>query len=310
VSFSSDQQFPARFTLRQKPAFRQDYEAMNPDETVVLRTYAGETAASIAASRLGAEGIEAHIHKDDCGGAYPSLQMAGGVRLLVKPEDLKDAEKILNEMDAEDSEEVEEEEQPEDRKRTRSNPIVLFGLFLLGLAIGYFLSPELTDRSTYTGVIKSERYADGKAAVWTHYVNGQVVRVEEDRNHDGKPDAWFVYVAGKLHTSTYDNNFDGKPDSWITYKDRFTWVEKIDTDFDGKPDATIFYVNGLKQRVDWHPNDSANIERREIYEHDVLKKAYVDTDGDGIFDQEITYDRYERPIAKDKCWIPSYSNRQ
>ncbi len=94
---------------------------MNPDKAVVLRTFANEVGANIAASSLGCQGIETHIQKDDCGGAYPSLQMAGGVRLLVKPEDLEDAEKILNEMEAEDSGEAEQLEQHEDRKTTKSS---------------------------------------------------------------------------------------------------------------------------------------------------------------------------------------------
>ena len=89
---------------------------MNLDKAVVLRTYASEAIASIAHSRLGFEGIEAYIQKDDCGGAYPSLQMAGGVRLLVKPEDLEDAREILNEMEAEESGKgVRESEQEEGR---------------------------------------------------------------------------------------------------------------------------------------------------------------------------------------------------
>jgi Putative prokaryotic signal transducing protein len=275
----------------------------NLDSIVVVRTYANEAEASIAASRLGSEGIEAHIQKDDCGGAYPALQMSGGVRLLVNHEDLEDAEKILNAMQVEDSGEVEQPEQQENCKRPKSSPILLIGLFLLGLAAGYFLSPELTNRSTYTGVIRRDRNGDGKPGTIYHYVDGQLARVEEDRNYDGKPDAWLKYVTDKLRTGEYDNNFDGKPDVWATYKDRFNFVEKYDTDFDGKPDATNFYVNGLKQRVDWHPNDSAIIVRREFYEHGLLKEALVDTDGDGIFDQRITYDRYERPIGKAKCWV-------
>ncbi len=91
---------------------------VNLEEAVVLRTYASESLASIAGSRLGFEGIEAHIQKDDCGGAYPSLQMCGGVRLLVNHEDLEDAEKILNEMEAEESGKVEPEAEQESRKTT------------------------------------------------------------------------------------------------------------------------------------------------------------------------------------------------
>lgn len=278
---------------------------MDLDSVVLVRTYANEVEASIAASRLESEGIEAHTQKDDCGGAYPALQMSGGVRLLVKHEDLEDAEKILKAMEAEDSGDVGQQERQVDSKGPKSSPILLVGLFLLGLVAGYFLSPELTNRSTYTGAIKHDRNGGGKPGTIYHYIDGQLARVEEDRNYDGKPDAWLKYVAGKLRTSEYDNNFDGKPDVWVTYKDRFNFVEKYDTDFDGTPDATVFYVNGLKQRVDWYPNDSAIIVRREFYEHGLLKEALVDTDGDGIFDQRITYDRYERPIGKAKCWVPN-----
>jgi len=287
------------------PAFRQGKETMNSDKAIVVRTYVSEAAASIAASCLESEGIEAHIQKDDCGGAYPALQMSGGVRLLVKAEDLEDAEKILDEMEAEDSEKVEPQEEPDDRKKTGSSPLLLLGLFLLGLAIGYFLSPEVRLRSNYTGVEKADRNKAGVVGAIYHYVDGQLARAEEDRNYDGKPDAWHKFVAEAISTVTYDDNFDGQPDRWATYKDAFDYVERVDTDFDGKPDATIYYVNGLRKRVDWHPRDAAIIERREIHEHGVLKEALVDTDLDGIFDLKITYDRYERPIEKTKVWIPN-----
>jgi hypothetical protein len=93
---------------------------MNLDKAVVLRTYANEAIASIAGTRLAFEGIETHIQKDDCGGAYPSLQMCRGVRLLVKPEDLDDAEKILNEMEADENGKFEQEVEQENRKTTTS----------------------------------------------------------------------------------------------------------------------------------------------------------------------------------------------
>ncbi len=94
---------------------------MNLDEAVVVRTYPSEALASIAGSRLEFEGIEAHIQKDDCGGAYPSLQMCRGVRLLVKPEDLADAEKILHGMEEEESGKVEREVEQEDYNTTKAS---------------------------------------------------------------------------------------------------------------------------------------------------------------------------------------------
>ncbi|HMK35676.1 MAG TPA: DUF2007 domain-containing protein [Desulfomonilaceae bacterium] len=281
---------------------------MDLDEAVVLRTYPDEPMARIVASRLEAEDIEVHIRKEDCGGAYPSLQLPEGVRLFVKPEDLEAAEEILKEIEAEDSgtgERQGEQREQEDRKVTRSSPILLIGLFLLGSAAGYFLSPELTNRSTYTGTRKGDRNEQGVPGTLYYYVDGGLARAEEDRNYDGKPDAWHKYVAGKVTSSEYDDNFDGRPDVWVTYKDRFNFIMKVDTDFDGKPDATVFYVNGMKQRVDWYPHDSAIIERSQFFESEVLKEELVDTDGDGVFDLKITYDRYERPVGKAKCWIPN-----
>ncbi len=278
---------------------------MNPDESVVLRTYAGEALASIAASRLESEGIDTIIQKDDVGGAYPPLQMSGGVRLLVKPEDQPRAENILTEIEVEDTGEVEQPEPEEDRRTTKSNPILLIGVFLLGLIIGYFLEPALIDRSSYTGQVTADQNKQGKPGTFLHYVKGKIASAEQDRNYDGKLDAWFKYEGGRIRSGILDDNFDGEPDVWVTYKNEFNYTMKVDTDFDGKPDATIFYVNGLKQRVDWHPNDSPIVERRQIFEHEVLKEELVDTDGDGIFDQKITYDRFERPIAKTKCWIPN-----
>ncbi len=93
---------------------------MDPDKAVVIRTYASEALASIADSRLRFEGIEAHIQKDDCGGAYPSLHMCGGVRLLIKAGDLEDAERILNEMETEESAKVGLQVELEDNKPVNS----------------------------------------------------------------------------------------------------------------------------------------------------------------------------------------------
>ncbi len=94
---------------------------MNPEEFVVVKTYSDVSIAGIAASRLGAEGIKAHIQKDDCGGAYPSLQMVRGVQLVVRVEDLENAETILNEMEQEESQNLDIEAQHEDRKETKSS---------------------------------------------------------------------------------------------------------------------------------------------------------------------------------------------
>ncbi len=100
-----------------------DEETMNLDNLMVVRTYPGEMEASIAASCLEAEGIEIHIHKDDVGGAYPALQMSGGVKLLVNPDDLERAERILSEAEELGSSRFEFSEGQEPAKNTRISPM-------------------------------------------------------------------------------------------------------------------------------------------------------------------------------------------
>ncbi len=291
---------------------------MNSDEAVILRTYDGEALASIAAARLESEGIESIIQKDDVGGAYPALQMSRGVRLLAKPEDQPEAEQILAEIEAEDSEQifaeieaqdserVERPETQEECKKGHTGLILFVGGALLGFIIGYFSASKPSLRKgNYTGVIQRDRNSQGKPGRSYYYTDGILARTEVDRNYDDKPDEWYKFVANKVRSATLDNNFDGKPDVRITYKDEFNHVEKVDTDFDGTPDATMHFVNGLLNKVDWHPHDSSIIERRQIFEYGILKEELVDTDLDGIFDVKITYDRYERPIARTKCWIPN-----
>ncbi len=43
--------------------------------------------------------IDAAIQKDDCGGMLPYLQVATGVRLMVRAEDRQKAEEILNRLE-------------------------------------------------------------------------------------------------------------------------------------------------------------------------------------------------------------------
>lgn len=100
-----------------------DEETMNLYKLMVVRTYSGEMEASIAASCLEAEGIEIHVHKDDVGGAYPALQMSRGVKLLVNPDDLERAEKILSEAEELGSSRFEFLEGQEPAKNARISPM-------------------------------------------------------------------------------------------------------------------------------------------------------------------------------------------
>ncbi len=70
------------------------------DDLVVLRTFLNHIEADLAESALEAAGIHCAISADDAGGMRPSLWVGGGVRLLVRQEDVARASEILQEPPA------------------------------------------------------------------------------------------------------------------------------------------------------------------------------------------------------------------
>jgi hypothetical protein len=65
------------------------------EKQVVVGEYENEIDAEIAKGHLEASGIPASIIKDDGGGMLPSLQNAGGVKLVVVEIHREKAKKIL-----------------------------------------------------------------------------------------------------------------------------------------------------------------------------------------------------------------------
>src|SRR5467141_309706 len=65
-------------------------------KTVTIHTFTGQDRADLARSNLEAHGIECWVNSDDCGGTYPNLTVAGGVRLVVRALDAEAAIALLN----------------------------------------------------------------------------------------------------------------------------------------------------------------------------------------------------------------------
>lgn len=66
-----------------------------PDELVVAQIYSYRAEAELARSALEANGIEAMVEADDCGGQRPLLGANLGVRLLVRRADERKAKSFL-----------------------------------------------------------------------------------------------------------------------------------------------------------------------------------------------------------------------
>jgi hypothetical protein len=65
-----------------------------------VRTYLNKMEAELAKGLLASEDIDSVIQADDCDGMRPNLWLSG-VRLLVRPEDVARADKVLAEVDSE-----------------------------------------------------------------------------------------------------------------------------------------------------------------------------------------------------------------
>ena len=62
---------------------------------IPIRTFISVSEAEIAQGALTAFGIESVLSHDDCGGLRPHLNLASGIRLMVRPDDAKRAEEAL-----------------------------------------------------------------------------------------------------------------------------------------------------------------------------------------------------------------------
>lgn len=268
---------------------------MNDKKNVVVETYINETDARLAQLNLESAGIDAHIRKDDCGGAFPQLQLSEGVQLVVDVDDAERAEQILNE--------VKTEELQNRKIATASKKPPAWRVFFIGILTGIFLSTLfyiILDkiRSLETGRFEFDVNGDGNPDEFHHYERGLLVKIEEDRDYDGTLDSWIYYESDRVTRSEADDNFDGKVDVWASYKDRNNFQIKHDTDFDGISDATLFYAKGIMQRVDWHPGGASTVVRREIFNDSIKSKEYIDLDRDGTFDLKIGYNAFEQEVSR------------
>lgn len=72
----------------------------NYEDFQVIRTYANRYDAELGKSVLEANGIETLIAADDAGGTVLGLELAEGVKLLVRAEELDNAEEIFKDLES------------------------------------------------------------------------------------------------------------------------------------------------------------------------------------------------------------------
>jgi hypothetical protein len=287
--------------------------ASDSDRTVLLKAFPTELEAQAAAQALLAAGIPHLIAADNCGGAFPSLEIYRGIEVRVQLRDLERAKEILADFEAEKPEV--DAETAERAGATPGAPAEAGSVprawsagqkawlwFLAGLGLGVAITTAiLLDSDTgspgsHTGTTERDLDGDGRTDEWVYWVRDHYERMERDRNSDGKVDQWYYY-QGDVH-SRYeeDANFDGKADLWLEFLHDLPATSRVDTDFNGQADVTYHFSRGVTFRADWADQDSGKLWKRASFRNGYIFEELIDTDRNGAFDTKVTYDAFANPI--------------
>jgi hypothetical protein len=266
-------------------------------KTATIRTFSSHEAAQLAASNLEANGIKCWVNADDCGGMYPSLTAAGGVRLSVRTVDAEAAIALLNaEASPAEINQIETEAVASAPPETGPLKKLAWIQILFGIITGAILC-LLYQQIKQSGTQYFYNYtSDGKCYEAFTYEDGHLFETVRDRNLDGKWDAWIYYKNGRVVRAEYDNNFDGMPDEWVTYSNGSIIKAEKDSDFNGIPDEFVTYTNGTIQLMEIKPNGSTFATQRWIYRNDVLVEILRGGDSNGNFKEDVHYDPFFNPV--------------
>ena len=271
-------------------------------KAVTIRIFYSRETAGLAAANLQAHGIECWIKADDCGGMYPSLSAAGGVRLLVHTSDVEAAIALLDApASPADMNQIEIEAIASSSPEAVPLKKLAMGQIISGLVVGVILGILLCLLYQWADNIGIKTYyhytRDGKQDEAWIYRDGYPIEFLKDRNVDGVWDEWTYYEHGQAVRSEYDNNFDEKPDEWWTFADgRMDTLQK-DADFNGIPDEFCTYKYGIIQQMDMKPNGAKFVTQRWIYQNGVLTEILRGGDSNGNFKEDVRYDPFFNPIG-------------
>lgn len=233
--------------------------------------------------------LSARIDGEYLQGGVGELQAIGVVRVMIDEKDYDQGVAIIQEWEAKQPEL--ESQSPAIQKKSgfRAGAIG----FILGVTVMaiYYNTPITSSGIDYNG--------DGKLdETWT-YVNKLISKSKIDRNLDGKID--FIYSfdrKGLLESSSSDENFDGvfDTDGYYDYGNAI-WL-KSDTTGDGFKDYRIDFKNGIVEKISFIDPATKKIIKTQEYGPFLLRRAKVDTTGDGVFDTLHDYDATEEIIKK------------
>lgn len=272
---------------------------MTGEPLVTIGVYTTRGEAEFAKAILESHDIEAIIQADDCGGIVTNCEL----QVMASSEAL--AKELLETPNGYDGA---GQPEPIGTAEGRNRPVPGVAIFLMGLLMGGLVGAVAVyshneKRSHYTGTYTKDNDGDGRSDEWYEYKDGNCLQVSRDRDRDGKPDVWDYYENSKCVRSEADENFDGKPDGWAEFKDGNIIKARADADFDGVPDIFLTYQNGIVASWEARPHSSDKVLARCEYKNGLRYRLLIDTNDDGRFDEEETYNPFG--LVEKTAKIPS-----
>ncbi len=253
---------------------------------MMQKVYESSTApeAHMVKILLESKGIYSRIDGEHLASGSGVLQAINVVRVLVEDSDFITASEIIEQWESDQSNDV-------TVNKSKSKPTGLIG-FLIGLALSsgifYWIynTPVTVDGIDYN--------ADGKLDEKWEYKNNRISKSTHDRNLDGKVDQIVNFgTSGIIYSSELDIDFDGFFETKQYYKKGNAYLEESDLNNNGIVDYRIKLKFGQLDTIEFIDEQTGKIRKRQIYLNGKLKSAVFDSNGDGNFDKNYSYDLYE-----------------
>ena len=132
-----------------------------------------------------------------------------------------------------------------------------------------------------------------------HYAGRTLERVDYDRNGDGKIDArWLSDIRGMAVRYESDDDFDGRFELMSDAEKGQVVISTLDENGDGRPDAVTRSKHGVVYSSDIYDEAGRRVVARQTFDGPLGSTTEFDSDGDGVFERRVEYDRYGEPKAR------------
>lgn len=242
---------------------------------------------------LARAGISARVDGEFLAGVAGELPLGSAIKVRVDPSRAAEAREVIDEWER-------EQPPPEPASPTvaapRSpwrSPLWFFAGLMVGAAALYVASrsPSTSTSTDFDG--------DGVADEIYYYAGVTPERVDYDRNGDGKVDARWIYDhrgVSKLYEG--DDDFDGGFEWKSEAEEGQIVISRLDANGDGRPDAVYHMKNGVDRSGEIYDAAGQRVVARITFMGPLSTFTEFDSDGDGVFERRVDYDRYGEPITK------------